>query len=375
MKQTLLLGLVLLTLLVYAPVRHAGFVYEDAVYVDPAQRAITQGEVLAPRGLTALSFRANARLAGQDPRSYHAVNVFVHVLVGLMVYQLAALLLPPGYALLTCALFLLHPLQTEAVAYVAGRAELISALGAVTAVWAMAQPTVTWAHVGLALVALVVAIGGKELGIVAIPLIGLYTALVRKPSRSWRLWGAAGAALGVAAVFLVPILRSRILGNTYLDHSERGWLGYAALQSTAAWTMLRLSLLPVGQTVDHDIETVTKIGSLGALAVGIALLVWAWRQRHRWPVVAFGIAWLFVCLAPRFVVRITEYINEHQFYLPMVGICLALSAGVMHVNAWLIHRANPHTSEWPPARYRSTKEPSCDEPVSVPISVPSVPYS
>src|SRR3990167_8612766 len=199
MKHAILLGLVLLTLLAYAPVRQAGFVYEDDVYVGPAKRAVTMGEVLAPRGLTALSFRANALLAGQDPRSYHAVNVFLHVLVGLMVYQLAGLLLPPGYALLACALFLLHPLQTEAVAYVAGRAELISALGAVTAVWAMAQPTVTWVHVGVALTALMVAVGGKELGIVAIPLIGLYTGLIRRPTRSWRIWGAAGVALGITA--------------------------------------------------------------------------------------------------------------------------------------------------------------------------------
>ena len=350
MRKSVLLALIVLTLIAYVPVRRAGFVYEDDVYVKPAQRAVTMGEVLAPRGLTVLSFRANALAAGMAPRDYHAVNVFLHLLVGLAVYALALRLLPVPYALLTCALFLLHPLQTEAVAYVAGRAEILSALGVVTAVWAMAQPTVTWMHAWIAVGALVVAIGGKELGIVAIPLIGLYTVLVRKPAWSWRVLGALAAAVAVAAVLLVPILSSRILGNTYLDHIERGRLGYAALQSTAAWNLLRLSVIPIGQSVDHDIETMTKIGSLGALAAGLVLIAWAWHMRHRWPLVTFGVSWMAICLAPRFVVRITEYINEHQAYLPFIGVWFAISAAVMHLNAYLTLRAD-------------AKEPSCAESV------------
>ncbi len=148
-----LVVLILVTALAYLPVRAAGFVYEDETYIRPAQQPITLQTILAPRGLTALSFRLGALVPGVHPALYHAQNVLLHLVTGLVVYTLARRMLSPPFAVVAAGIMWLHPIQTEAVAYVAGRAELIAAVGVAAALWALSGPVVTLTHVGVAFLA------------------------------------------------------------------------------------------------------------------------------------------------------------------------------------------------------------------------------
>ena len=332
--KLLLAGLFGVTLLAYLPVRTAQFVYEDETYVLPAQRALTAGEVFAPRGLTAVSFRLNALWGGRDPSGYHAVNVFLHLLVGVGVYALAARWLQARYALLASALFLLHPIQTEAVAYVAGRAELLAALGTLGVVWAVTAPRVTATHLGLALIGAVVAIGGKDLGVTAGPLALLALGWFRWSGWSWRVLGVASVGVLAICVLAWAVASVRMLHNPYVGQSPYHGFGYLCMQSWALWTLLRLVIWPVGFTIDHDLELVSRVGAMGSLAAGLIAVGLAWHLRRRWPVVSFGVFWMVLALLPRFFVPIPELLNEHQLYTPMIGIVLALSASVSHLAAW-----------------------------------------
>ena len=75
-----------------------------------------------------LSYVANARVDG-GPRGFHAVNVPLHVAVALALYALALqLLAAPTAAWIAAALFAVHPIHTEAVTGIVGRAELLAAL-------------------------------------------------------------------------------------------------------------------------------------------------------------------------------------------------------------------------------------------------------
>lgn len=318
-----LVALVGLTLLAYWPVRQASFVYEDDVYVVPAHHALAAREAFAPRGLTALSFRLNALLSGRNPRPYHATNLFLHLLVGLSVYALARRWFSGPWAVITTGLMLLHPLQAQAVAYVAGRAELIAALGTVWVVWALAAPVVTWSAGGVALVAAVVAVGGKELGLVALPLAALYAVWFRSWRWSWRLVGGLVIVATVLGALLLIVLYTRVIGNTYLDQAERGWLAYASLQSTSLWAMVRLAVVPIGLTVDHDVEQWARGLHLLGLILGVGVAGWVVWARTRYPRLTFGIAWLLLSVLPRFVVRQPEYLAEHQIYTASIGLWIA----------------------------------------------------
>lgn len=81
------------------------------------------------RPLTTLSYLLNYAVLGgaSDPTSYHWVNLVLHWLNAVLVFQLArrlGLLFP--YAVAAAALFVTHPLTTEAVTNIVGRADLLA---------------------------------------------------------------------------------------------------------------------------------------------------------------------------------------------------------------------------------------------------------
>ena len=331
-----LIALIVATLLAYAPVRRAGFTYEDPVYLSFASRPLTVTDIVQPRGLTMLSFRLNGLLWGEDPQSYHAVNVGLHLVLGLMVFGFARTLLPVPYALVAAGLTLLHPLQTEAVAYIAGRAELVAAMGTVAALWAVSGPW-SWTRAGVAFLATVVAIGGKEMGVMALPLIGLYALVIRRvPLLTWRTAGWALIGLTATAALALPILQIRVWGAIeYLLMTERTPVRYALTQAYALCLFVWQAIWPFGLTVDHDYDSLTQPMAWACAALIGSVLLAAWRVRARAPVVTFGLWWVVIALLPRFVVPQSEQLNEHQIYGAFIGLWIAASAGLMHLNAVL----------------------------------------
>ena len=81
------------------------------------------------RPLTTLSFALNYALHGLHTVGYHAVNVALHAVVSLLVLWVFARLTSWWAAVIAALLFAVHPVHTEAVASVVGRAELLSAAG------------------------------------------------------------------------------------------------------------------------------------------------------------------------------------------------------------------------------------------------------
>jgi len=82
--------------------------------------------------LTLLSLALDHRLAGPDPRMFHAVNLLLHALNALLVFHLVRLLFVrergPWLAAATAALFGVHPLLVESVAWAAQRKDVLYAL-------------------------------------------------------------------------------------------------------------------------------------------------------------------------------------------------------------------------------------------------------
>ena len=120
----LLVGAVILT---YLPAWNAGFIWDDDKYVTHNPL------VTAPDGLHRIwfstdspsqyfplvytNFRAQHSLWGLDPRGYHWVNILLHACNALLVWRLLFRLATPG-AWFGAALFALHPLQVESVAWI-----------------------------------------------------------------------------------------------------------------------------------------------------------------------------------------------------------------------------------------------------------------
>jgi len=128
------LVLAALTIFAYRPAWNGGFVWDDDVY-------ITNNELLtAPDGLRRIwfsldspsqyfplvfsTFRIEHALWGLNPTGYHWVNLLLHVANALLVWRVLARLNVPG-AWLAGAIFALHPVQVESVAWITERKNVL----------------------------------------------------------------------------------------------------------------------------------------------------------------------------------------------------------------------------------------------------------
>ena len=133
-------ALVLATVAVYLPVRHADFVaLDDSVYVcdnfqvcqglswEGVRWALTTFEAANWQPLTWLSLMLDVSLYGLNPGAFHTTNLFLHLansVLLLVLFQRTTGRLWPAAAV--AALFALHPLHVESVAWISERKDVLS---------------------------------------------------------------------------------------------------------------------------------------------------------------------------------------------------------------------------------------------------------
>src|SRR6185295_1849045 len=75
-----------------------------------------------------LTYWGQQRLHGLDPFAFHLLNLLLHVLVTVLLFELCrSLRLGNSISALAAGLFAVHPIHTEAVSNIIGRTELLSA--------------------------------------------------------------------------------------------------------------------------------------------------------------------------------------------------------------------------------------------------------
>ena len=329
---------------VYGPALSGAFVLDDRYlpFMDPNAAQMTlRTWVTGLRPLLYFSYWLNFQTSGSggiEPYGYHLTNVFLHFLGSLVITLVAARLLELSgttgrarniLSAIAGGIFLLHPLQTESVAYVASRSEVLSVLLYFSA-FAVFLYRRTESITILRSIAIVVlfaaAISTKEhtltLGALLL-LADYYWGLggIRKNGLLYGILAVAGAG-GAFAVWRV------LQGATTAGFRVPGLTPatYFFTQCRVIWTYVRLFFLPFGQNVDPDVavsHTLLEHGAIFGLAALVALIAAAWIYRKRWPLAAFGIFMFVLLLAPTSsFIPIVDVSAERRMYLPFLGLVL-----------------------------------------------------
>ena len=276
---------------------------------------------------------------------YHLTNVALHSLNALLVFAICERLFRLCLAdsgrvfvvsALSCSLFLLHPLQSESVAYITGRSEVLSATFLLLA-WFLhvrraGSPTTAWQACAI-LVLFALAAAAKEQAVATIPAILLLTDWTVRKASMWaelraskRLYIPLCFGVAIGAVWVGRVLLASQSAGTSTGVSS---LDYLLTESRAILVYLRLFLIPIGQNVDRDFplsHTPFEHGAVFALAAIVVVSVLMLRQA-RLP--RYGWFLFLAFLAPTSsVVPLSDPFAEHRMYLPIAGLCIGLGASL-----------------------------------------------
>lgn len=306
----------LLTAVMYAPSLGYPFVYEDANDLERLlQPELALLDTNPARMVTVFSLWLSAWLSPGHPYGYHLVSLAVHLLNMGLVGLLAWRVLPPWGAVVAMGIFGLHPIQVEAVAYVANRADLVATCCVLLALLAASRGFALLSGLAVAL-----ACGSKETAIVAWALVPLWAVVTaaRFPVRAWLI--ACGVMLPLA-IDAYGLTVTEFMPSVSVEHISR--------TSAALWRLVLLLPFPFGQSIDHDwwaFSTLTLfVAPLALIAVTVlALIALIEGWRARW----LAFAWLFtvIAISPRFLLPVVEGLHEHHLMLPSLAWCLCAGA-------------------------------------------------
>ncbi len=349
-----LLGLALSIAAVFG--QTAGFPFlhfDDDVYVTLNPQV---AEGLSPQGarwafthaaagywhpLTWLSLMADASLFGLWAGGFHLTALLLHFLAAAALFlalrSLTGALWPSALA---AALFALHPLHVESVAWISQRKDLLFTLFWFLGMWGYARYARRPAAGSYLAVLACFLLGamGKPMMVTfpfALLLLDAWPLARFQPRAGERRWAPA-LRLGLEKLpfILLSLLLVAVSYRTQLGYGAiRGVEGEAGTRWANAlvsiWAYLRDTVWPSGLAVYYPFPE----GGVPAWAWGPALLglagvtLLAWRLRGRRPYLAVGWLWFLGTLVPVLgLVPLGSYARADRFtYLPLVGIFLALS--------------------------------------------------
>ena len=347
-------AILLVTAVAYLPAMHAGFVWDDDHYV-------TENPLLtAPDGLwriwfslhrqsqyfplTFTTLRLEHMLWGLNPVGYHAVNVLLHGVNACLVWVVLRRLALPG-AWWAAAIWALHPVNVESVAWVTELKNTQSTLFSLLALLAWLKFTETatarpWAFYALSLFLYSLALFSKTTAC-TLPAAMLLVAWLREKAFPWRRivqvvpFLALGLALG-----LLSIWWERHLGN-YQDEVGQSLdaLERLLLAAHSLWFYVTKLVWPAQLTFSYPRWQVDASDWLQYVAViaWAAAAVFLWWRRNVWgpgPIIA--VAFFAATLSPLlgFVPLYTfrfSWVADHYQYVASIGlIALAAGAGTVH---------------------------------------------
>jgi tetratricopeptide (TPR) repeat protein len=369
------LFLVLATVAVYGQLRNHQFInFDDNVYVTD-NAAVQSGLTL--RGivwafttlhaglwipLTWLSYMGDSQLFGLHPGAFHLTNLFLHLantlLLFLWFHRTTGAL---GRSFLVAALFALHPLHVESVAWVTERKDVLS-----TFFWLLTMWAYLWYAANRGMKRYLLVLAGFSLGLMAkpmvvtLPLVLLmldYWPLGRWPGRGptvagpgaypgvsikHLLWEKAPLLALAALVSVVTIFAQRTAGavmplaNIPLKmRLANALVAYVSYMGKMVWPLHLAVYYPYPKHIWLWWQVAAP--ALGLLGISVLALRGAWK----YPYLPVGWFWYLGTLVPVIgLVQVgTQGMADRYTYVPLIGLFIIVAWGMVDI-----------TSRWRAAR-------------------------
>ncbi len=273
----------------------------------------------------------NYKFSEMEIGGYHVVNVLLHIITTSLLYKLLTRLkIKQLHAFLLAAIFAVHPVLAQAVAWIPGRNDTLLAVFSLSFfIFVIDYLTEgkQWQLIASVL-ALLLALFTKETAVFVAPVAFLLLVfMLRKELMAKRSLVLYGTWVGCFAVWyiarsLATVHIATTIGTAQMFTDFIGRLPIIIQYLGKIFLPLNLSVFPIQQ------DTVMYFG-LAALGIIAALLYFS--KEVNWRTVGVGFAVFLFFLLPALLVpsNLNEQVFEHRLYLPMIGILIILSETVV----------------------------------------------
>jgi tetratricopeptide (TPR) repeat protein len=316
------------------------------------------------RPLVNLSYAIDRAVWGPATFGFHLTSVLLHVLNVLLVFLVAERLAkdsratasghakaqgaasrmrPEIVATAAAWMFAVHPLMTEAVGYISGRADVLSGTFVLIALLWMRR----WMFGGgrrwliAAIAAWVAGLASKETAAVFPLLLAGYRVCMgqgMQPDVRRRLTRAAATL--TAAMAAVGCLRLGLLLAVENPGNARFHWELLLVNLDVIRRYFVLLAMPGSQSIFHPVVSISSLldwRAVGAVAFTTALAGLAWQCRRQCALATLGMLWFLLALAPAALLVAFDLghpMAEHRTYLANAGVFMAAACGV----SWLLAR-------------------------------------
>ena len=293
------------------------------------------GKAAIYRPLLIISFIIDYHLWGSNSFGFHYTNVLLHTVNAFMVYLLAFLLFKHrAFSLFSGLLFATHPIQTEAVAWISGRNDVIMTFFSLLSIFFYIRwQKLTGVKRVVTFMSFLISYGcillSKESGIIVLLLIILVDYFFKFTPRNWKTKRKAYLAVLLVSLLFIYI-RMNILGRLGVPISPMRGGGthlFLGVFTTYAY-YFKIFFFPIHQTANpfipslYSIKDTVVISSLFFILLLMLITVTCWK---RFREVSFFIVWILVTLLPvSGVFSLTIPALEHRLYLGSVGFSIMI---------------------------------------------------
>ncbi len=290
-----------------------------------------------------LSYMVDYRFWGPSAFGFHLQSLLLHVLNSVLAMVVVRRILGGRLVpFLAALLFAVHPSHVEAVAWISDRKDLLSTAFALLTVLfyhrALVSGAPRWGSYAASLVCFTLGLLSK-VTIVTLPLF-LLLLHVGRPAGGrgrGRLRPLAAMIPYLALGAWLAHLNSAAQVATRASYAHEA-LQYAMVKGHAAWSYLGLLAGVLRGSPDYDLPGLGR-GALTIAAMLAGLLLWpvvAWiAYRRGWRPLFLGSVWIFVLLLPAIGFPLVTYMADRYLYLPSLGFCWIVAAGVRAAGARL----------------------------------------
>lgn len=284
------------------------------------------------RPLQMITYMIDYALWKRNPLGYHLTNILLHILATITLWWLVTILFKdPLLSLITCLLFLVHPLHTEAISYISGRADPLALVCILLCFifYLRALGGGGWSYL-LTVVCFALALLSRESATVVPLAFLLYHYTFREKIKLKLILPLVGMSV------LYIILRLTLLKSLLPDIAacpynigERISGFFFAMSRYVQLFFLPFNLhMGYGNVLPPFAHPRALIGML----IVVSLLFFGFKTRNSNRLFFFAVGWFFINLLPQSnLYPINAYMAEHWLYTPSIGFFLIIASFLLNL--------------------------------------------